>query len=117
MLPGTPYDPCFVEGDCAGSTLDAIHTQSATFRIVYLQVDPGLAQDLHAIPLRFADTNWVGGQIRSLSLLGRAEMWLAATRTVVLPLIFSRPTMRPLPEARPLGFFDPGSGRMVGYLP
>lgn len=111
VLPGTPYDPCFKEGGCSNAVLQDIYERRATIRIVYLKVQP-LMVGMQAIPLRIADTNWTPGS--QAGLARRATT--ALTQRLLLPLVFTyRPTPL-LPAERPLGFFDPNSGRMVGYL-
>ena len=54
VLEGTPYNSCFLRGDCGGSVLDAIHDATATIRIIYLRVEPTYS-GLQALSLKMAD--------------------------------------------------------------
>lgn len=111
VLPGTPYNPCFKNGGCSNAVLQDIYDRRATIRVVYLKVEP-LTSGMQPIPLRIADTNWIPGSQAILNYRWDATM----TRRLSLPLIFTSQPMPVLPTERPLGFFDPISGRMVGYL-
>ena len=108
---GIGYDPCFQEGNCNEATLGAIHEATMEIKVIYLHVEPRL-EGLKAIPLRVADETWdpsVGASARSLA----ARPIVAQRARAYIPwvLCFRAPT------ARPLGFFDRGDGRMVGYWP
>jgi len=119
VLEGTPYDPCFLRGDCGGSVLDAIYDATATIRIIYLRVEPTYS-GLQALSLKVADDTWSPALARSPSP-SEAEAVEAPYR-LYLPLILrgvaEEPAPTPTVEAeRPVGFLDPATGRMVGYWP
>ena len=119
VLEGTPYDPCFLRGDCGGSVLDAIHDATATIRIIYLQVEPTYS-GLQALSLKVADDSWSPALAGSPSP-SESEA-IEPPYRLYLPLILrgvaEEPAPTPTVEAeRPVGFFDPPTGRMVGYYP
>jgi hypothetical protein len=119
VLPGTPYHACFEDGNCPASVLQDIYDRRATIKVVYLQVDP-IYTGVQAIPLRMVASNWHPGLATSSDIWGSPAMSAPALRWPVrtlLPLVLTPHAHRPpLPTERPLGFFDPASGRMVGYL-
>ena len=119
VLPGTPYHACFKDGGCPSSVLQDVYDRRATIKIVYLSVDPPHT-GVQAIPLRMVDDNWHRG------LTGSGDAWetqaisasaLRWSVRALLPLVLNPHAHNPpLPTERPLGFFDPVSGRMMGYL-
>ena len=113
VLPGTAYNPCFTNGGCSDAVLRDVDERRATLRVVYLSVQPVLS-GLRAIPLRVADTNWTPsmGSHRWNAGAGLS----AQIRRVFLPIVLKDASDAPaIPSERPVGFFDPESGRMVGY--
>jgi len=123
VLEGTPYDPCFLRGDCDDDVLKAIYDATATIRIIYLQVEPTYP-GLQALSLKVADDSWSPALAGSPSETEMTEPSSSPTRPfrLHLPLIFrsvvDEPAPTPTVEAeRPVGFLDPATGRMVGYWP
>lgn len=113
VLAGAPYDPCFVNGGCRSSTLEQIYNARATLRVVYLSVQPSLSGDWVAVPLRVADSNWHPGL--GVATRGARAPLIDPTHRLFLPLVQWLVREIPVPAERPVGFFDPVSGRMVGY--
>jgi len=106
---GMAYNECFLRGNCSDAVLRQIYEATMSMRIVYLRVEPP-ASGVESLPLRVADNTWAGGAGASPSGAGRLA---TMDQRTYLPLLRSQ---RLRPE-RPLGFFEPASGRMVGYLP
>lgn len=111
VLPGASYDSCFVSGGCGKATLADIFNARATLTVVYLKVEPVLA-GVRAIPLRVADTNWTS----AASVRPQAQPMAPFRYRAFLPVVESGEPVLVIPPERPIGFFDPVSGRMVGYL-
>jgi len=124
-LAGTPYDPCFLRGDCPDWVLEDIHDATATVTIIYLRSEP-LYSGLNARPLRMADDSWspsrVGARGSRPVPLATATLPTVTGSRLYLPLIlkhhkgWATPTPTITGE-RPVGFFDPTTGHMVGYWP
>ncbi|MBN1400098.1 MAG: hypothetical protein JXA74_04630 [Anaerolineae bacterium] len=117
VLPGTPYSACFVDGGCSSGVLDDVYNRRAMLTVVYLQVEPILQQGLIALPLRVADTNWHPG-LSATPERAPAHALAPGRSRVLLPLIWRQerpPIPIEIPAERPVGFFEPGSGRMLGY--
>jgi len=109
--PGVAYDPCFRDGACSEQLLTLIYEQPIPIRIIYLGVttDTGVVE---AIPLRAADDPRY--PIMGLTQAGLAEQAIAppdGDYVAYVPLL-----VRPLDVARPAGYFESSSGRMVGYV-
>jgi len=124
VLAGTPYDPCFLRGDCGGPVLDAIYEATATIRIIYLHVEPTYS-GLQALSLRMADDSWspsLGATPDPCETQTIAPSPTPRLYRVYLPLILKGTAADPAPTPtaegeRPLGFFDSATGQMVGYWP
>jgi hypothetical protein len=117
VLPGTAYNACFVDGGCSSGVLADVYNRRATLTVVYLQVEPMLQAGLVALPLRVADTNWHPGLSPASEKTAPPALAQDGSR-VLLPLIWRQeppPVPIEIPAERPVGFFEPASGRMLGY--
>ena len=90
------------------AVLESIYNATSVIKIVYLKVEPDYSE-LERIPLWFADDTWVPGNQPAKPL---ASPLCDAPFHVFLPIVSGSPT-----RDHAVGFFEPTTGRMVGYLP
>lgn len=65
ILPGQPYDPCYVAGNCSPAVLDRLYNASASITLLYLQVAP--PSDAARVPARLVGPSWTVDQTAAAS--------------------------------------------------
>jgi hypothetical protein len=126
--PGVAYDSCMSAGNCSTALLDRIYHAVMQIKIIYLKVEPQSGEGLQAIPLKMASLSWnpsvgvaaAGGRdaVDGTASAGPAPLSLSGPHKLLLPFVAQHP-LPPLPTiaVHPAGYFDVGSGAMVGYEP